>query len=276
MSAARVFDGRRLTANAAVLIRGGRVVRVGKPEALCGQAQRHVALGDATILPGFIDLHVHQETPYLVRAGVMTVRNLGQSLGSLRPPRDRAGEQRVRGAGPIVSVPGGYPANVWGASIQINIRDAADADQVVGRLVRQGASVIKVALESGPGDWPKLSLEQLRAVVVAAHARGRPVTAHVGRISELEQALAADVDELAHMPCDRADPVAMRTAAKRGLPIVATLHVIGSPARCPAALSNARAFVDAGGTLLYGTDHGVRGSPRASTSANSDSSSEPG
>ena len=264
-----------MTTNAAVLIRGDRVVRVGKLEALRGQARRQVVLGNATILPGFIDLHVHQETPYLVRAGVMTVRNLGQSLASHRPPRDRAGEQRIRGARPIVSVPGGYPANVFGASIQINLRDANDADQVVGRPVRQGASVIKVALESGPGDWPKLSLEQLRAIVVAAHARGRTVTGHVGRISELEQELAADVDELAHMPCDHADPNAMRTAAQRGLPIVGTLHVIGSPARCPAALSNARAFVAAGGTLLYGTDHGVPGIPQASTSPSCASSSEP-
>ena len=258
VSAPRLFDGRRLIADGAVLIRGGKVVRVGRLAALRGVAARQVALADATILPGFIDLHVHVETPRLVRAGLMTVRNLGQPLGSLSPPRDRPGEQRRRGAGPIVSVPGGYPGNVWGSAIHIDVRGPGDAERVVASLVGRGASVIKVALEPGPGDWPVLTLAELTAVVAAAHERGREVTAHVERIEQLRRALDAGVDQLAHTPCDRTDPDAMRDAARAGIRIVATLHVQG---RCPAKLANARAFVAAGGRLLYGSDHGVPGIP---------------
>ena len=43
-------------------------------------------LGDATILPGFIDLHVHQSPAVLLREGVTTTRNLGEQLSTLRPP----------------------------------------------------------------------------------------------------------------------------------------------------------------------------------------------
>ena len=71
-------------------------------------------------------------------------------------------------------------------------------------------------------------------------------------------ALAAGVDELAHMPCDRADPEAMGEAASQGLRIVGTLHILGG---CPAKLANARAFVAAGGTLLYGSDYPNPGIP---------------
>ncbi len=258
VSAPRLFDGRRLIENGAVLIRGGKVVRVGRLAGLRGQTARRVALVDATILPGFIDLHVHREKPQLVRAGVMTVRNLGQPLSSLRPPRARPGEQRHRGAGPIVSVPGGYPGNTWGRSIHIDVRSPAEAERVVDTLVKRGASVIKVALEPGPGDWPMLSLEELKAVVVAAHERDRDVTAHVERIEPMRLALEAGVDELAHTPCDRADSEAMGKAARIGVRIVATLYVEGP---CPAKLANARAFVAAGGRLLYGTDYGVPGIP---------------
>jgi cytosine/adenosine deaminase-related metal-dependent hydrolase len=259
VSAPRLFDGRRLVEGGAVLIRGGKVVRVGALAAFRRQtAVRRIALENATILPGFIDLHVHVEAPHLVRAGVMTTRNLGQPLSTLRAPRDRPGDLRRRGAGPIVSVPGGYPGNVWGSSIHIDVSGAAHAERVVDTLVRRGASVIKVALEPGPGNWPMLSLEELKAVVAAAHERDRAVTAHVERIEQLRIALAAGVDELAHTPCDRADPQAMRDAAQARVRIVATLHV---QRRCRARFANARAFVAAGGRLLYGTDHGVPGIP---------------
>ena len=258
VSAPRVFDGRRLIEDGAVLISGGSVVRVGTLAALRAKAARRVALENATILPGFIDLHMHADMPGQVRAGVTTVRNLGQPISSLRPPRERPGEQRRLGAGPIVSVPGGYPGNTWGRSIHIDVRSPAEATRVVGSLVDRGASVIKVALEPGPGDWPMLSRDELKAVVAAAHKRDRDVTAHVERVEQMRVALEAGVDELAHTPCDRADPEAMREAARQGVRIVATLHVQG---RCPAKLTNARAFVAAGGRLLYGSDYGVPGIP---------------
>jgi imidazolonepropionase-like amidohydrolase len=100
-----------------------------------------------------------------------------------------------------------------------------------------------------------LTREQLQAIVVAAHARKRDVTAHVERIDQMKQALASGVDELAHLPRDRADPQAMQDAARKRLRIVARLHVLD---RCPAKLENARAFTAAGGRLLYGTDYPVR------------------
>jgi imidazolonepropionase-like amidohydrolase len=256
VSAPRVFDGMRLIEDGAVLIRGGRVVRVGPSGEVRARHARRISLTDATVLPGFIDLHVHAETPALARDGVMTVRNLGQELEHLPPPRDRPGKQRRRSAGPIVSVPDGYPGRVWGPAVQIDVRSPAGAKRAVDTLVRRGASVIKVALEPGrQGDWPMLSLEQLKAVVVAAHARGRDVTAHVERIDQMKLALAGGVDELAHLPCDRADPQAMQQAARERVRIVATLHVLD---RCPAKLDNGRAFTAAGGRLLYGTDFPVR------------------
>lgn len=256
VSAPRVFDGTRLIRDGAVLIRGGRVVRVGRRGAIRARGARRVTLTDATVLPGFIDLHVHGETPRLARDGVMTVRNLGQELERLRPPHDRPGRQRRRSSGPIVSVPGGYPGRVVDPAVQIDVRRPGDARRVVDRLVKRGASVIKAALEPGPqGDWPMLSPGQLKAVVVAAHARKRDVTVHVERIDEMRLALAAGVDELAHLPCDRVDASAMRAAARERVRIVATLHVLD---RCPAKLENGRAFVAAGGQLLYGTDFPVR------------------
>ena len=106
--AARVFDGvsERGTENAAVLVEDGRIVSVGAvPELSPGTEV--VDLGDATLLPGLIDAHVHlvwsasaephevveRETRALtalrcannaalhLRAGVTTVRDVGATDG---------------------------------------------------------------------------------------------------------------------------------------------------------------------------------------------------
>jgi len=56
VTAARLFDGRSFHEPGAVLVRAGKVAAVGST--LDARGARTIALGDATILPGFIDLHV--------------------------------------------------------------------------------------------------------------------------------------------------------------------------------------------------------------------------
>ena len=110
----RVFDGRQMLRANAVLVAGGKVVAVGSRAALRPRAKRVISFKTATVLPGFIDLHVHAASRSSMNLGVTTVRNLGEPLLGLPPSRDRPGWQRVRTAGPIVSVPGGYPQVYWG------------------------------------------------------------------------------------------------------------------------------------------------------------------
>ncbi|HTD51883.1 MAG TPA: amidohydrolase family protein, partial [Thermoanaerobaculia bacterium] len=60
IKAARLFDGRSesLMSGAVVIVSGSRIEAVGRDLAIPGDA-RVIDLGDATILPGFIDAHVH-------------------------------------------------------------------------------------------------------------------------------------------------------------------------------------------------------------------------
>ncbi len=60
LRAARMFDGtsERLRSDAIVVVRGGRIVDVGRDAAIPENA-RIVDLGDATLMPGFIDAHSH-------------------------------------------------------------------------------------------------------------------------------------------------------------------------------------------------------------------------
>jgi imidazolonepropionase-like amidohydrolase len=136
------------------------------------------------------------------------------------------------------------------------VRGVDEARGAVRMLVRRGASVIKVGLSE---TFPNLSLDELRAIVDEAHAAGVRVSAHVEDSAGARTALAAGVDDFAHMPSQR-DAALMERLAQARMEIVGTLHVISGSRRI-AVLANARAFVRAGGTLLYGSDFGNQGIP---------------
>ena len=59
LHADRVFDGFNLLVNAAVLFKDNKIVKVGDQSELIGHCHRTMDLGDATILPGFIESHAH-------------------------------------------------------------------------------------------------------------------------------------------------------------------------------------------------------------------------
>ncbi|MBA3330996.1 MAG: amidohydrolase family protein [Actinobacteria bacterium] len=266
VTADRVFDGERVIEEGAVLIDGRSIARVGRRADLDVEAERTIALGDATLLPGLIDLHVHASSalPELLLAnGLTTVRDLAAPISLLRAPRERSGRLRVLGAGPIVTAaPNGYPITAHGAPLGEPVAGVVGARASVRKLVRRGASVIKIALEPS-GGLPLLSLAEARAIVDEAHRADRIVTAHVTERRGARLALEAGVDELAHMPCMEDDDRLMADLARARLPVVATLHVEreAGPAFCPAGMANARTFVRAGGQLLYGSDMGNPGIP---------------
>src|SRR5205823_5871743 len=107
LRAARVFDGERIVPGASVLVEGKTIAAIG-PDLQPAQGIPIVDLGDATLLPGLIDAHVHlgselgsdyyqERAAGLLRfpaeqalrselyarrtleAGVTTVRNVGSS-----------------------------------------------------------------------------------------------------------------------------------------------------------------------------------------------------
>lgn len=270
VTAARVFDGKELRNNAAVLIAGSEIVSVGAPDELRGQADREMDLGDSTILPGFIELHAHiafRKVPRdkVLRHGITTVRDVG---GPLLPPSGGIGELRLLTAGPILTVQGGYPISVFGKGyIAEVVQSPEEAKQLVGKLVEGGAVVIKIALEPGgePGapwsmshdtaaakpPWPMSSLETVSAIVAEAHRRDKLVTAHLGENQGVALALAAGVDEWAHVPCSEIDDSLLQQAARQKIKVVTTLETMS---HCSGIHANAMRLAKLGVPLLYGAE----------------------
>jgi imidazolonepropionase-like amidohydrolase len=263
----RLFDGEGMIEPGAVLVGGDEIVAVGRE--LEAKADRVIELGDATILPGFIDLHVHLVDPGpkrrrvrrvavepVVEGGVTTARSLGEPIDTLRPP-DEDAPLRLLAAGPIITAPGGYPIPDWGDSFALEVRGDARARAAVRDLARRGAAVIKVALEPTQ-DWPMLTPDEVAAIVDEAHAHDLRVTAHATGPYGTELALAGGVDELAHMPCGAIADQLLRELVEREVEVIATLHVLenrGTFINCPDPVPDAARFVALGGRLLYGSDN---------------------
>jgi imidazolonepropionase-like amidohydrolase len=248
---------------AAIAIEGTRIVEVSNE--IAGET---MDLGDLTLLPGFIDAHVHiglADPAAVVHGGVTTVRDLAWPLPEIQRleagsrERDYIGPQVVA-AGAMLTVPDGYPTRAaWApAGTGRVVEGPGAAEAAVAEQADAGACIIKVALNAAVG--PTFDPDTLRAVCDAAHERGLRVTAHIFGLAELVKALEAEVDEMAHVllsPDSIPDEVTARMVAQ-GMAVVPTLSITrGRLTRM--SLLNLAAFVEAGGRVVYGTDLGNRG-----------------
>ncbi len=152
LAADRVFDGEHVLLHHALLIEGDLIVEVAPRADFQGMALPLRDLGDATLLPGFIEPHAHttfREVPteIVLRHGITSLRELGG------PPQSMQGGQgqiRRLTAGPILTPTGGYPVPGMGSTgIAWQVDTPEQAAEAVTQLAEQGVSVIKVALEPG-------------------------------------------------------------------------------------------------------------------------------
>lgn len=255
----QVFDGMRFVDDASIAIDLGVFV---DPQGL--SQPRHVMIRGATMIPGVIDAHVHIgffDPAVVLRGGVTSARDLGWPT---RQIRELASGSREQGpdllyAGPMLTAPGGYPVGAgWappGTGLEIDSPD--EAEEAVVEVAASGASIIKVALE--PRRGPVMDHGVLQRVVSAAHENGLEVTAHLSGLAQLEAALNAGVDELAHCPWTE-EPISQRMVeemVRAGMVIIPTLHIEPTRVR----LQNLRLFLEAGGEAIYGTDMGNQGPP---------------
>jgi len=277
--------GAKAVTEGAIVIIGDRIIASGsRTQVQIPTNAQMIDVQGGTILPGFINAHVHGAYYYTetllkawARGGITTVRD----LGDIRPyspyskqlfkTRDRLNAipkcARLVTAGKFVNVEGGYPIAYWGGNA-ITVTSPKEACKAVNMLIDDGADVIKSAMESGrtfgQSGWPLLSPREASALVEAAHDRGKLVTMHVTNAIDLERALDAGVDEIAHMVVGNQflSEKLIRRMVSEGTRWIPTLELWQrvSPKSSylnygKSAINNLSRFVKAGGEVALGTDY---------------------
>jgi imidazolonepropionase-like amidohydrolase len=260
-----------------VVVQDGRITAVGPRDRVDTPTEaRVVDVDGATILPGFINAHVHaaydEDTlEAWAKGGVTTVRDLGAFgpySAELFDFRDEVNEKlhcaRLVAVGSFINVAGGYPIVYWDGNA-VTIESPEDARQKVHQLIDDGADVIKTAIESGvtfgQSGWPLLSPEEAAAIVEAAHERDTPVSVHVTVSRDLERALDAGMDEIAHMVTDWVPDELIARMADSDTYWVPTLELWQGVSRNYSVnygamtINNLGRFVEAGGRVALGTDY---------------------
>ncbi|MBX9746503.1 MAG: amidohydrolase family protein [Hyphomonadaceae bacterium] len=149
-------------------------------------------------------------------AGFTTVADLGAANDAIFGLRRAIAEGRLPGpriiaSGSSITPDGGHgDANGFAPDIIDVLRSetacsGADAcRRAVRRQIQAGADVIKITATGGvlsntaAGVGQQLSDDELRAIVDAAHAMGRRVTAHAHGVDGINAALRAGVDSIEH------------------------------------------------------------------------------
>jgi imidazolonepropionase-like amidohydrolase len=215
------------------------------------------------------------------RWGFTTVFDIASVLENTTVIRRRIEDGEVKGPRILtVGQPfwgkGGTPVYVRGflEANHISIPDVESTAQATKRVrqqVRDGADGIKIFANSVEADGIlTMPLDLAKAVVAEAHHAGKPVFAHVSNDQGIEVAVQSGVDILAHTtPGDDlwSSSFAERlTAAHMALTPTLTLWDVEakkgntSPDEIEKGMSRAaqqlKAFSEAGGQVLFGTDVG--------------------
>jgi len=236
----------RVVRNAVVLIRDGRIERVGTVDDLSVPAGYDtISTEGATVMPGLWDMHVHllyaghtnlqrwheTYTPRFERdimpatarqmlmSGVTSVRDLGAPPDAVLAVKARIASGEIEGAtiyaaGPQLT----HMPPVWARFYRRGVQGPADATAKAAQLLDQGVDVLKVT------DAESMTVEEVKAIAAAAHARGKMLAAHGRTDAEIRIGLDGDVDDFQHIgvagpeyPADLIARIATRARSSRPL-----------------------------------------------------------
>ena len=205
--------------------------------------RREVVAGEGRyVLPGLIDMHAHLNSGGLIgpdsmtsvvaleqfaRYGVTTVYGLGgqgyneqvtaEMMEGLRSRRLVG--PRLFSTGNVLTAPGGYPipflSRVTGTPLEeLNlpdlgidvVTDTTDLDAKLRCKRALGMQGVKIMVESGLAgatEEPRLSTDLVAEICERSAELGLRTFAHVSRADDLEDAVAAGADVIAHVIADR-------------------------------------------------------------------------
>ena len=219
-------DGKTIIKDSGVLLADDRIHTIDRTAALL-QAhpnEKHVDYGDATILPGLIDMHVHLAyfllrldkdlyDDYLVAyqalnnaqralfSGVTTVRDVFGPSGACRQLNLAAKKgfvtaPRIIFCNRALCITGGIDWQSGGGTVQVD--GEAEIVKAIRTEIREGAEWIKMMTSWRTPGVAEFSQAEMNAAVNECHRLGKKIAAHSSIQPSLEMCIEAGFDTIEH------------------------------------------------------------------------------
>ena len=258
----------------AIVVRDGKIAAI--EDASRAQhivtKERFVLPKNTTLLPGFVDAHVHlawdgaqneDAARLTLMAGFTTVRNPGASGNADVALRDAIEAGRVPGPRMAIARTGiGAKGGVCEATFgEAGVETADEARERVRKLIGEGADFIKICTGGGvigrapDAEKTEMAADVIAAIVDEAHRAKRHVAAHAQGPAAIRAAVNGGVDSIEHGGL--IDEEAARLMASKRVVLVPTLARLQNPTLRADTIARVKRARELGVPIVFGTDGGV-------------------
>jgi imidazolonepropionase-like amidohydrolase len=211
-SGVTVFEGARLIVgdgraieNATLVVDGARIVQAGAAaDVRVPAGAARVNLAGKTVMPAFIDAHVHlsptrdglaRDLRRRAWFGVGAAASMGTDNYELLPMRSETipGAARFLSAGRGITMP--EPGRI---TVPHWINTDQEGRKAVEELAERKVDIVKIWVDDRGGKYKKLTPDIYGAIIDEAHKRGLRVTAHIFNLDDAKGLIRAGVDAFAH------------------------------------------------------------------------------
>lgn len=235
----RIFDGERVIPKGTVVVRGREIVAAGADVKAPAGAEVIDGAG-ATVMPGLIDSHTHTFGDALLARSVVfgvttqldmfTAVELARGIREEQAKTGAPGRADLFSAGTLATAAGGHGTQ-FGVPIP-TLAKPEEAAAWVDARVAEGSDYIKIVHEDGsPYNMKRPTLDRatIKAVIDAAHKRGKLAVVHVSTEDGAKMVIEDGADGLVHIFTDRApEPGFAALAARKKAFVIPTLTVVES------------------------------------------------
>lgn len=247
----RIFDGENTIESGSVLVENGKIAQVS--ESKISHSGTTISKPGHTVLPGFIDCHVHCDSanptalPQSLRFGVTTICDMHNEYPNIVKLRQQIKEESdcadLKTTSFAATVDMGWPMPVILAhstnphvqeelALWPKLEKPEDAKWYIADRLKEGVDYIKLMHESGTlmgGNFNMPSIELQKAVIQEAHSHGLVTVAHALAKKDTIDILEAGVDGLTHQFCDEpCDQGVIDAYKKNNAHLNPTLAALGS------------------------------------------------
>ena len=249
-------DGQPAIERAALLVRDGRISRVGRAgEVGLPQGAARVDLAGKTLIPTFINVHTHtgfqrggtytrenysrevilDDLNRALYFGITAVVSQGIDPGdtALRIRAEQAagttGGARLFLAGRGIGFPNAGPGADTYRGIAYSVTTPDEGRKAVREQAALKVNLIKIWVDDRNGRAPRMTPDVSHAIIDEAHTLGLKVNAHVFYLSDVTDLTNAGIDGFAHLARDKElDDATVQAIVRRGVVMMTTL---GTPER---------------------------------------------